>query len=166
MLTLQTRLHVDGLRGGDVFDFLIDCSDERYRRWWPGTHLRFHTLERRAGHVGNRVAVDEYVGRRRLRLTGVVREAVPGSRIVWQLRKGVPLPVWLRLDLVDDGAGVTITHTTRAGLAGRGAVLDPLFRLYFSDDLVRDLDAHVRAEFPRLRDVLAGRGSDQAAARG
>jgi hypothetical protein len=166
MLTLETRIHVDGLHGSDVFDFLIDCTDEQYRRWWPGTHLRFHTLERRAGHVGNRVVMDEYVGRRRLRLTGVVREAVPGTTIVWQLGKGVLLPVRLRLDLADDGAGVTITHTVRAGLRGLGAALDPLLRRYFSVDLARDLDAHVRAEFPRLRDVLAGRGSHQAASWG
>jgi hypothetical protein len=163
MLTLETRIHVDGLHGTEIFDFLLDCTDEQYRRWWPGTHLGFRTLERRAGHVGKRVAMDELIGRRRVRATGVVREAVPGTRIVWQLGKGVPLPVWLRLDLEDVGAGVTITHRTQAGLAGLGAVLDPLFRLYFSDDLARDLDGHVRAEFPRLRDVLAGRGSNPIA---
>jgi hypothetical protein len=155
MLTLQTRLHVAGLRGRDVFDFLLSCTDEQYRRWWPGTHLRFHTLERRAGHVGNRVVMDEYVGRRRLRLTGVVREAVQGSAIVWQLGRVVLLPVWLRLDLADDGAGVTITHTVRAGVRGLGAVVDPLLRRYFSEDLARDLDAHVRTEFPKLREVLS-----------
>ena len=159
MLTLQTRIYVGGLRGRDVFDFLLNCTDEQYRRWWPGIHLRFHTLERRAGHVGNRVVMDEYVGRHRLRLTGVVREAVPGSTIVWQLGKGVLLPVRLRLDLTDDGAGVTITHTVRAGVRGLGAVLDPLLRLYFTEALARDLDAHVRAEFPKLRASLSARAA-------
>ena len=155
MLTLETVIHVDGLRGSDVFDFLLRCTDEQYRRWWPGTHLRFHTLRRHVEDVGNLVTMDEFVGRRRVRLQGVVIEAVPGTRIVWRLKKGVPLPGWLCLDLVDDDAGVTIRHTVRAGLGGIGRALDPLLRLYLSAGFVRDLDAHVRAEFARLRDLLA-----------
>jgi hypothetical protein len=42
-------------------------------------------------------------------------------------------------------------------LRGRGAALDPLFRLYFTRRLQRALDAHVRTEFPLLRDLLKSR---------
>ena len=155
MITLETAIHVDGLRGRDVTDFLLSCTDEQYRRWWPGTHLQFHTLRRRPESVGNLVYMDEYVGRRRLRLRATVTDAVPGSRIVWQFRWGVPLPAWLRLDLADDETGVTIRHTIRAGVAGIGRILDPLLRRYASPRFARDLDAHVRTEFPKLRDLLA-----------
>jgi hypothetical protein len=34
-------------------------------------------------------------------------------------------------------------------------VLDPIFRAYFTDSFCRALDAHVKTEFPRLRDLLA-----------
>ncbi|MFN8512660.1 MAG: hypothetical protein U0232_03185 [Thermomicrobiales bacterium] len=156
MLTLETTIRVAGLRGHDVFDFLLlSCTDEQYRRWWPGTHLQFHTLRRYPQQVGNLVFMDEYIGHRRLRLRAIVVEAVRGERIVWQFRWGATLPAWLRLDLADDETGVTIRHTVRAGVGGIGRILDPLLRLYASPRFVRDLDAHVRTEFPKLRDLLA-----------
>jgi hypothetical protein len=48
MLTLQTSLRVDGISASEIFDFLANPIDEAYRRWWPGTHLQFHPLERHA----------------------------------------------------------------------------------------------------------------------
>jgi hypothetical protein len=98
--------------------------------------------------------MDERVGDRRVRMTGIVVEAKPGRRIVWQLKKGIRLPVWLLLELNDQGDGVTVVHTIRAGFSGLGRTLDPLFRLYFSDAFARTMDEHVRTEFPRLRDLL------------
>jgi uncharacterized protein YndB with AHSA1/START domain len=158
MLTLETTLHVAGLRAAAAYAFFLHPTDEQYRRWWPGTHLRFHALHRPpgVGPVGDRVSMDEYIGSRRVRLQGEVVEAVPGARLVWQLRKGVRLPAWLRLDLADDATGVTLQHTLRAGFAGPGRVLDPLLRRYLSAGFARDLDEHVRTEFPKLRDLLAG----------
>jgi hypothetical protein len=80
---------------------------------------------------------------------------------VWQLKKVFPLPVWLTLKLADDAAGVTLTHTIRAGFDGLGQFFDPLFRLYFSDEFACAMDEHVKTEFPKLRDLL--RHSGQAA---
>jgi hypothetical protein len=91
-----------------------------------------------------------------------VTQVVPSTRIVWQLGARGQMPVRLSLDLRDDSSGVTITHMLQAGWGGAGRLLDPLFRLYFSTALARDLDAHVRAEFPRLREVLVGRDPDGA----
>ena len=54
--------------------------------------------------------------------------------------------------------GVHIAHTITAGLRGPGRVLDPLLRLYFSRGFARAMDEHVRAEFPKLRDVLYAAG--------
>ena len=86
-------------------------------------------------------------------MLGLVRVAEP-TKIVWQLKNGIPLPVWLTLELVDDAAGVTITHTIRAGFDGLGQLFDPLFRLYFSNEFEYALDEHVKTEFPMLRDLL------------
>jgi hypothetical protein len=73
---------------------------------------------------------------------------------VWQFKKGIALPVWLTLDLVDDVEGVAITHTIEAGFRGPGRLIDPLLRLYFSDQFEQAMDEHVRTEFPKLRDLL------------
>ena len=137
-----------------MIEFLLRCDDTEYQRWWPGTHLRFHTLGPRPGEVGSAVFMDEYVGTRRVRLTAVVAEVVPGRRIVWQWRPLGRVPVRLVLELDEDATGVAITHTIRAGLDGVGRLLDPLLGLFFSADFERALDEHVRTEFPRLGSLL------------
>ena len=65
----------------EVFDFLADPDDRAYREWWPGTHLHFHLLGGHPGHVGDRIYMDEDVGERRVRMTGVVRKAIPGKKL-------------------------------------------------------------------------------------
>jgi hypothetical protein len=60
----------------------------------------------------------------------------------------------LILELVDDPSGVTVTHTTEVGWRGPAALLDPLWRFYFSDAFARELDEHVGEEFHRLISVL------------
>lgn len=156
MITIESRTTVGGIRAKQVIEFLLRCDDATYRRWWPGTHLRFRTLRRRPGDVGNTVFMDEWVGARRLRVTAVVTEVGPGERVVWQLKALARQPVWLAIEAEDLDGGAAVTHTIRAGLAGRGAVLDPLFRLYFSADFERAMDEHMRAEFQRLATLLRG----------
>lgn len=159
MLTIQTSTFVPGASGREITDFLLDCDDERYRRWWPGTHLALHPLARGgADHVGDVVLMDEYVGRRHLRMAAVVVQAVPGRLLVWRLRRGVRLPIRLTLELDDRAGGVAVRHTIRAGFGGIGRVLDPLLRFYFSPAFAAAMDDHVRTEFPMLADRL-GAGS-------
>jgi hypothetical protein len=94
--------------------------------------------------------MDEYVGKRRIRMTAIVREAVPGRRLVWQLEKLVPLPVRLTLDLADTGSGVLVNHRGTAGFRGLGSLLDPLWRVAFTTSFARALDDHVHTEFGLL----------------
>ena len=157
MLTLQTSVDVDGITAAEIFDFLADPDDESYQAWWPGTHLQLHVLERGLDHVGDVIYMDEYVGMRRLRMTALVTDAIRARKLAWQLKKGILLPAWLSLELEDRDGGVKITHTTRAGLRGVGRILDPLLNLLFSKRFARELDEHVRTEFPRLRDLLRQR---------
>ena len=158
MLVIESRLHVAGLTGRDVTDFMASCTDERYRSWWPGTHLQLHSVGRATGGVGDVVVMNEFVGERRLRLRGVVEAVEPGRRLVWRFRKLVPLPARLSLELTPVPGGVSVRHTITAGWPGIGRALDPLLRLYFTPRFTADLDAHVRTEFPLLRDYLQ-RGS-------
>ncbi len=156
MLKLCTTVRVNGLIGQQIYDFFMEPSDDQYRRWWPGTHLAFHRLSG-VGEVGCRLLMDEYVGSRRVRLAAVVTEAERGRRIVWQLEKGVRLPVWVRFDLVDDPQGLIVTHTIVAGFGGLASVFDGLLRLVFDARFEHDMDEHVRIEFPRLQTLLAER---------
>lgn len=154
VIALETNIRVDGITASEIFDFLANPTDLAYQRWWPGVHLRLHVLERGEEHVGDVIYMDEYVGRRRVRMKAVVLDAVPPKTLVWQFEKGVRLPVRLSLELADEGVGVKIRHRIEAGYAGLGRLLDPLWRLPFSRSFARDLDDHVRREFPLLRDRL------------
>ena len=159
MITVQSTIRVADANGADILEFLINCTDQRYQAWWPGTHLVFHTIKRRPGNIGNIVYMDEYVGRRRLKMHGVVREAMPGKKIVWQVKWIVPLPVHLTLEADQDDEGVTLTHTIQAGFEGIGRLLDPLFRLYFSDEFAQAMDEHAQTEFPMLGELLRDRSN-------
>jgi hypothetical protein len=158
MITMQSRVHVPDLRGSEVLDFLLNCTDERYRAWWPGTHLAFHTVVGYPGYIGNVVYMDEFIGDERVKVTGVVSAFEPNRKIVLRFKKGIALPVWLTLEVADDPKGVAITHTIQAGIGGAGSLLDPIFRLHFSHEFARAMDEHVKTEFRMLRDLLHREG--------
>jgi hypothetical protein len=98
--------------------------------------------------------MDERVGSRRLRMTGVVTDAEPGRRVVWQFKRWVRLPARLRLDLADVEGGCLVRHRVEVGCRGVGRVLDRILKLYASDRFAAELDDHVLTEFPMLRDLL------------
>ena len=157
MIEIRTVTHVAGLKGIEVTTFLLNPTDVEYRRWWKGVHLQLHPV---IGSTGTDRAfyMDEYIGARRVRMTAILIDSVPGRRITWQLKKFIKLPAWLSIEIQDGEDGVTITHSIRAGFAGAGRMLDPLLRLYFSKSFTRAMDEHVKIEFPRLRDLLHRRG--------
>jgi hypothetical protein len=157
VLTLESTVTVEGLTGREITDFLLNCRDDTYQAWWPGTHLQFHVVKPGPGgdHVGDVVLMDEFVGSRRVRMSGKVIDAVPGEKIVWQLRPGrLPLPVRLTVALSKGEHAVRLRHSITAGWRGIGRWLDPLWRLYFSRSFAGAMDRHVRTEFPLMRDVL------------
>ena len=61
MVTIESKFFVARIGGREITDFLLDCSDDRYRQWWPGTHLALHAVSRGRDHVGDVVLMDEYV---------------------------------------------------------------------------------------------------------
>ncbi len=79
---------------------------------------------------------------------------MPGKRVVWQFKQIVRLPASLVLEVKDHEAGVTITHTIQAGYRGMARILDPVLRLYFSDEFEQAMDEHAQAEFPMLAAML------------
>ncbi len=154
MIVLETRVYVAGLRAKTVFEFLLNAADCDYQTWWPGVHLRCRTLKRCPNYVGNVMYFDQFIGDYRVRHTDVIVEAVPCRRILRQIVKGpLRLPVRIAFELEDDDAGVTITHTIRAGFTGLLRVLDPAFRLYFSERFAAAMDEHMQTECRLLRNM-------------
>ena len=98
--------------------------------------------------------MDEYIGKHRVKMKGVVLHYIPKKAIQLQLIKFIKLPVWLRMEFEDNENGVLIKHTISAGYKGIGSLLDPLFKLHFNNDFRRAMDEHVKTEFPKLRDLL------------
>jgi hypothetical protein len=154
MVVLQTRVPVEGITGKHVTDFFINCTDSDYQRWWEGTHLQFHTINRTADIIGSLVYFDEYVGKHRLKFKGRITEYAAGKRIEYRMARGLSLPAWLVLEFQDRPGGVDIVHTVKAGYQHVGRILDPLIRLHLSEAFEKALNEHAQAEFSRLGKLL------------
>jgi hypothetical protein len=154
MVVLQTRVFVKGITGKRVTDFFINCTDSDYQRWWEGTHLEFHTINWTTDGIGSLVYFDEYVGKHRLEFKGRITDYAAGKRIEYRMVKGLSLPAWLVLEFQDHPGGVDIVHTVKAGYHGMGKTLDPLIRLYLSDDFEKALNKHADTELSKLGDLL------------
>jgi len=157
MYTHKTNVHVENLSAHSLYEFMLHCTDEQYARWWPGTHLAFHTIKREPNDIGSLVYFDEMVGTRRLKYKAVVTEASPDRKITWQMKKFVRLPGYLSLELRDTGAGVAIAHTLSIGYdsAFSRVFMDPLVRLYANKQYEADLAEHAETEFNKLAELLA-----------
>lgn len=154
MITLETRVRVEGLQANAAFDFLLNTTDRDYQSWWPGVHLRCRTIKSRRDYIGNVVYYDQFIGDYRVTYTEEIREVVPNRRILRQVVKGpIRLPVRIVIELQDDGAGVMIKHSILAGFSGLLRVLDPICRLYFSARFAAAMDEHVTAECLLLRNI-------------
>lgn len=160
MITIQSRINLNGISGADLFEFFRNPTDRAYQTWWPGTHLEFHVLHRSPNHLGDVVYMDEWVGKYRVKMAAIVVEAEPGKKVVWQMRKGIRLPAWLIIELADHTDGVMLTHTLRIGFKGLGRIVDPFLRIYASKEFEKAMDAHARTEFPMLRDLLMMKKTD------
>lgn len=155
MLIHTTQVIVKNLSAKDIFDFLINPSDDRYHAWWPGVHLQYHNKRTVPGNVGNLVYMDEYIGKWRARFIGEVIRADKNQRITWQMIKGIKLPAWLDLQLKDTTKGVQIDHIITMGFPGvMGKISDPLLGLYFNDRKKQYMTEHAHEEFNRLARLL------------
>ena len=155
MIIHKTRVIVKNLNAKDVFDFLINPSDDNYQSWWPGVHLLFHNRRTVPGNIGNLVYMDEHIGKWRVRFVGRVLRADENRRIIWQMTKGINLPARLDLQLHDTIKGVRIDHIVMLGFHGLlGKISDPLLSLYFTNRKKHYLTEHVHEEFNRLAQLL------------
>ena len=155
MIILRTKVVVKNVTGKSITDFMLNCTDEAYQRWWKGMHFAFHTIKRLPGDIGNIVYFDELVGTKRLKFTAKVIEIIPGRKLVWQMTQGVKLPGWLILEFSDTLDGLEILHTLKIGYQGLGRIFDPLIRLFLSNDFEKALAQHAQIEFTKLAEILS-----------
>ena len=158
MITHTVKLTVPNATAKQFFDFMINPSDQRYREWWPGEHLRFHIIKKgRKNHVGDLVFMDEYLGKdRRLTFHAVVVAASNSRKIVWQMKKAMlKLPAFVLFELKDTEEGVNLKHELRIGYPGLGKLIDPFIRLYFNKSYQKALKKHCEIEWYKLADYLA-----------
>lgn len=155
MVVFETDVDLKGVTARQVYDFLLTCTDADYQQWWKGMHLVYHTVKKFPDDVGNVVAVDEFVGKFRLKGQAIVTRLVPYKEMVWQLKKTVKLPAWLTIRFQDLKDGVKLIHIVTAGFQGTGKIIDPLIRLYLTKEFERQLTEHAHEEFPKLAEMLS-----------
>ena len=155
MFKLSTKTEVAGIPAKQVYDFMIDCNDEKYHEWWPEEHFRFHTVKYFPGHIGSVVYFDEMIGNRRVKTYAVIRKVEENKSIEWQMRTVLPAPVWIELKLEEHENSISITHTLKVGFNGLGRFLDIFFKMFFSKRFEENLDKHVKHEFKLLATKLA-----------
>lgn len=155
MIEIKTEVQLTGVTGKAIAAFLLHCSDSEYQKWWPGTHLTWHTKKQFPNTIGNVIYFDEYVGEQRLKFEAVLVRHIPAKELIWQMKKFVRLPVWLIIRFEDNEQGTILIHTLKAGLPGIGRLLDCLLKLFFTKQFERDLDEHVHIEFTKLAAILA-----------
>ncbi|TGK46668.1 hypothetical protein [Leptospira bouyouniensis] len=155
MITLQTIVDVKGVKPKDFYEFILNCTDEDYNRWWPGTHLVWHTVKKFPGNTGNLIYSEQMFGGHLEKGHSVIKKLVPYNEMHFQVIRGIRVPVWYTLKFDDIPGGVRVTHLVFGGFNGIGKIFDPLFRLYLSEAYNAELDPHVIEEFHRLATVLA-----------
>ena len=159
MIKHTVELMVPNACAEQFYDFMINPSDKRYSKWWPGEHLQFHVVKKGdENHLGDIVFMDEYLGKNhRLTFNAVVVTANRPNKIEWQMIKaGVRLPAIVELELTDTDGGIKLKHELRIGYMGMGRLLDSFIRLYFNESYRKALEEHCRVEWFRLRENLVG----------
>jgi hypothetical protein len=111
---------------GKIGTLLEHLQDRRSRKVVFVSHCLLNEKIRYLGGTCTGGCVKGVVEQSLTANAGIMQMPCP-EQLTWQLKKGVHLPVWLSLDLADDDAGVTITHTIRAGFNGLGRFLDPVW---------------------------------------
>jgi hypothetical protein len=154
MVILETKVQVKGITAKDIYDFMLNCTDAEYQKWWKGTHLIFHTIKRCPGNLGNLVYVDEFVGKYRVKGHAVVTKLVPYTEMGWQIKMIIKMPAKFIMKFEDLSDGINIIHIVAVGFQGVGKIFDPLIRLYLNEDFESQLATHAHEEFPKLAEML------------
>ncbi|MCP4757687.1 MAG: hypothetical protein GY866_43065 [Proteobacteria bacterium] len=133
---MSTKVNVKGISGEAVSNFMLNCTDEDYRNWWPGTHLVFHTLKRFPNDEG-------------VTITYTIKAGLTGTGRVFDL--------FLRLYLTRKGRLKNYLAFCRQNVQSFGDFCRQLMPSYFCTipKFEKDLIEHADFEFTKLAEILS-----------
>jgi len=153
MLTFSTEIFIKGKSPQQIYDWMLELDDEKYKRWHR-EHLEWKTLKRTEDVVGSTIFFDEWIGKLRFKFKGEITEAEPNRLLVFKLKHFPPAYFLLRFEPAD--GGTKVVHEVGFGFKGvLGAVFDALLKLtplfkYFA----REMERHAQEEFKNLEKVI------------
>ena len=156
---LTSRITVKGVSPDQIYQFVLNLDDERYRQWHPGHHLEFRTVHRPNGEtVGTVYYFKERFEDGRVLATQVkVLQAVPGERLV---QRSIS-PWWKRFDIIiglqSIPEGTLVTHQIVAGsdLPFVGRLFNLILRrLFLNESNIKAIHNHANEEFTNLERLL------------
>jgi uncharacterized protein YndB with AHSA1/START domain len=158
-IELTSRIGVKGVSPEQVYQFMINLDDERYRQWHPEHHLEWKVLHRPKDETVGSVYYfkERFEDGQVLGARIKVVEAIPGQRLV---QRSVS-PWWKSFDIVTSfestPEGTLVTHQIVAGsdlpLVGRffNLILIPLF---LPQRHIQAIHNHANEEFTNLERLL------------
>jgi hypothetical protein len=153
MITLTAKIEIEGKTPEQIYKWLIDLDNEKYRKWHPD-HREWRIIRQTPDIIGSVVYFDERFNHFRLKLTGKLIELKPDEYLLFKLKS--PVPAHLSLTIKATRKGTSVTHEVRAGYdGGFGKITDWFLRkLYLPKEFEEALAKHAREEFKNLERLL------------
>jgi uncharacterized protein YndB with AHSA1/START domain len=154
-----SSIQVKGISPDQIYQFLIDLDDERYRQWHPGHHLQWRVVHQPKDETVGSV----YYFKERFEdgqvLGGQLKviEATPGERLV---QRSIS-PWWKPFDIITGlqsiPEGTLVTHQIVAGsdLPLLGRLFNLIMRrLFLKERNIEAVHHHANEEFTNLERLL------------
>ena len=133
-------------KAAGLVEFMLNCDDIQYQKWWSGAHFAFHTIKRVANNVGSLIYFEELVGRYKLRNKAQIVAYEKGKVLEMQMIKGIKLPAVLSIHIENKQNAVCIEHVLRLGYKGFGRIADPVLKMLYSKSFETAFKEHVTEE--------------------
>jgi len=104
MITLNTKIEIEGKTPEQIYKWLIDLDNEKYKKWHPA-HKEWRIIRQTPHKIGSTVYFDEQFNNFRLRLTGKLIELKPNKYLLCKLKSPVPGHLSLTFEATKKGQG-------------------------------------------------------------
>lgn len=155
MMTFTTTVEVAGKTPEQIYDWILNLDNEKYKQWHPG-HKEWKTIKRTSNEIGSIVYLDERFDHIRLKFTGEVIEAKLNSFLLYKLKSPIPIPGYLSLSFKPTKTGTKVIHEVGVGYEGLfGKIVDWFLRkFYLTRSFEKALEKHANEEFKNLEKLL------------
>lgn len=153
MITFTTIVEVTGKSPDQVYDWVLNLNNDKYRRWHPA-HKEWKTIKRTHNEMGSIVYLDEQFNHFRLKLTGKLVEVKPNRFLLYKWKSLIS--GYLSLTFESTNTGTKVTHEVGIGYKGLlGKIIDWLLRkFYLTKAFEEALEKHAKEEFRNLEEII------------